>query len=511
MGEVINLIFNQKDLFMNLVFDHIKIALFSSFIAIVIGLSIGIFISRREKIASIVLGVVNVLYTIPAIALLGVLIPLTGIGNSTAIVALTIYALLPMVRSTYTGIKSIDEDILEAAVAMGSTEKELLLKVKLPLATPIIMSGIRNMVVMTIALTGIASFIGAGGLGVAIYRGITTNNPTMILAGSILVALLAIVFDAILGLVGKILQDRKDSGKKYRKILIPVLSLLIVFSFIFNLSTNKHEVRIATKPVTEGLIVGQILRIMIEENTDLKVVMTDGVAGGTGNIHPAMVKGDFDLYADYTGTIWQVVLKEKSKYDESMFPELEKKYYDKFKIKWINLLGFNSTFGLAVRKELADEYNLKTYSDLQKISDKVVYAAGYDYFGREDGYKPLKDTYNFNFKKIIDMDNGLKYKALLNNEVDAITVFTTDGQLSNPNIVLLEDDKHLHPSYLAGTVAREEILMKYPEIQVQMKRLEGCLDDSKMSVLNNLVETKGMKPYDVAYKFLKENGFLEVK
>lgn len=511
MSKIFNLIYDQKELFISLVLDHMKIAFIASSIALILGILIGVFISKREKIAGFIISIVNIMYTIPAIALLGVLIPFTGIGNTTAIVALTIYSLLPIVRSTYTGLKNVDSDILEAAKAMGSTDSQILFKIKLPLAAPVILSGIRNMVVMTIALTGIASFIGAGGLGVAIYRGITTNNSTMIFAGSILVALLAITFDTILGFVGKVFVDYKKYGPKSRKLVIATLCAIISITAILNIKTTKDEIRIATKPISEGLIVGQMLKIMIEENTDLKVVMTDGVAGGTGNIHPGMVKGDFDMYADYTGTIWQVVLKEKEKYTEDKFPELEKKYYDKFKFKWINKFGFNSTFGIAVRKDLADKYNLKTYSDLQKVSNEVVYAAGYDYFGREDGYKPLVATYGFKFKKVIDMDNGLKYKALLNKEVDAITVFTTDGQLSDPNVVLLKDDKHLHTSYLGGAIAREEVLMAHPEVEMEIKKLDNTISDEQMAEMNDMVVSKGMKPHDVAYNFLKENGFLEVK
>ncbi|EPZ55605.1 binding--dependent transport system inner membrane component family protein [[Clostridium] sordellii ATCC 9714] len=166
-------------------------------------------ISEYDKSSSFVLGLVNFIYTIPSISLLGILIPFSGIGNTTAIIALTIYGLLPMVRSTYTGIKSINPIIIEAAEGMGSTRFQILYKIKLPLAIPVIMSGLRNMVVMTIALTGIASFIGAGGLGVAIYRGITTNNEAMTIAGSILIALLALGLDTILGFVEKSLNRKK--------------------------------------------------------------------------------------------------------------------------------------------------------------------------------------------------------------------------------------------------------------------------------------------------------------
>lgn len=181
--------------FLSLTWEHIQISVISIVGAIIIGLGLGIMISQYRKSASTVLGLTNLIYTIPSIALFGFLIPFSGIGNTTAIIALTVYALLPMVRNTYTGITGIDKEIIEAARGMGSTPFQILWRIKLPLAFPIILSGIRNMMVMTIALAGIAAFIGAGGLGVAIYRGITTNNSTLTVAGSVLIALLALLAD----------------------------------------------------------------------------------------------------------------------------------------------------------------------------------------------------------------------------------------------------------------------------------------------------------------------------
>ena len=161
------------------------------------------------EITSTVLGLTNFIYTIPSIALFGFLIPFSGIGNTTAIIALSIYALLPMVHNTYTGIIGIDKEIIEAARGMGSTTFQILYKIQIPLAFPVILSGIRNMVAMTIALTGIAAFIGAGGLGVAIYRGITTNNSAMTIAGSLLIALLALLADWGVGRYEKYIKRKR--------------------------------------------------------------------------------------------------------------------------------------------------------------------------------------------------------------------------------------------------------------------------------------------------------------
>lgn len=208
LKEVFQLYINRSDFFLEILLQHMMICGIAIVIASIIGILLGIIISEFKKTTSPVLSLVNFIYTIPSIALLGFFIPISGIGDKTAVIALTIYALLPMVRSTYTGIETIDPAIIESAKGMGSTDYQILYKIKLPLATTVILSGLRNMVVMTIALGGIASFIGAGGLGVAIYRGITTNNAALTVAGSLLIAVLALVVDLIIGLIEKFIKRK---------------------------------------------------------------------------------------------------------------------------------------------------------------------------------------------------------------------------------------------------------------------------------------------------------------
>jgi len=206
--NLFNLFIARREFFLQLVFQHISLSITAILIITAIGIITGILISKSKKAADIVIGITNFLYTIPSIAMFGFFVSFTGIGNTTAILALVIYGLLPVIRNTYVGLKEVDDQIIEAAVGMGSSPMQLLWKVQFPLALPVIIAGIRNMVVMTIALTGVASFIGAGGLGVAIWRGITTNFDEMTIAGSLLVALLAIFSDALLGVLEKKLLRR---------------------------------------------------------------------------------------------------------------------------------------------------------------------------------------------------------------------------------------------------------------------------------------------------------------
>ncbi|NEW61884.1 ABC transporter permease subunit [Granulicatella sp. zg-ZJ] len=508
MKSIIDLFLNEYPFFMDLLKQHIIVSFISIILAIIFGIGIGIYMTKKPKLATILLSIVNVLYTIPAIALLGFLIGITGVGNTTAVVALTLYALLPVVKSTYVGLMSVDSLIIEAAEGMGSTPNQILYKIMFPLSLPILMSGIRNMVTMTIALAGIASFVGAGGLGVAIYRGITTNNLNMTVVGSLLIAILALVADFLLANIEKRIQVHHGLSKHIKKWVMLIAVLFTVIIGAFYLVPMEKPIHIATKPTTEGYVLGEMLKQLIEEKTDLNVKITHGVGGGTANIHPAVLKGEFDMYPEYTGTAWQVVLKHTEPYYEGKFDVLMKDYHDMFHLAWGNNFGFNDTYGIAVRKEIADQYQLKTYSDLVAIANQLTFGAEYDFYEREDGYKALQKVYDLSFKKTVDMDNGLKYQAIHDGKIDVMTIFTTDGQLSSANIVVLEDDKKLYPSYVAGTVVREDVLMQHPELRKVLALLNHTLDDKTMSELNDKVESKGEKPSDVAKNYLKTLGLI---
>ena len=509
MVNFISLLRDEAPFFLHLTAEHLLISLSAIVVASFIGVLLGIFISEYRKYAAWLLGAVNVLYTIPSIALLGFFITITGVGNLTALIALILYALLPIIRSTYTGITHINPLIIEAAEAMGSTRWQLLYKIKLPLALPVLMSGIRNMVTMTIALAGIASFVGAGGLGVAIYRGITTNNSAMTLVGSVLIALLALGLDFFLAKIEKRLVNREVAHKRnpLKLVGVGVLALLITLFFVLSPKKTK-DIHIATKPMTESYILGQMLALLIEQDTGLSVRLTNGVGGGTSNIHPAMLRGGFDMYPEYTGTSWEAVLKHKDPYQDDKFSILEDAYKKQYGLEWANLYGFNNTYGLAVSKQVAQQYQLKTFTDLAKVSHQLIFGAEYDFFEREDGYKQLQEVYGIHFGKVIDMDIGLKYQAIRDKKIDAMVVFTTDGQLSVSEVVVLQDDRNLYPSYKAGTVVRTELLTTYPALRTTLKKLNNLIDDATMAHLNFLVETERKRPEEVAKNYLLQKGLL---
>lgn len=195
MNTLIETFQNRSDLILDSFMSHLYLSFVSMAIALAISIPLGIYISRKKKLAEPVIAVSSVFQTIPSLALFGLLVPIIGIGGNTAIVALVIYALLPLLRNTYTGITSVDSSIIEAGRGMGMTSGQIMRKIKLPLALPFIMAGIRTATVMTIGVATLATFVGAGGLGDVIYRGLQSYNNSLVLAGAIPVTIMALSFD----------------------------------------------------------------------------------------------------------------------------------------------------------------------------------------------------------------------------------------------------------------------------------------------------------------------------
>ena len=206
--KVLQIYIGRWPWFLELIGEQLKISLIAVVIAGVLGMLLGIFIAEHRRFAEPVMAVCNVFYTIPAIALIGLLIPLIGIGERNAIIAIVLYGIMPMVRNTYTGITNIDASTIDAALGLGSTKRQIMFRIRLPLAASVIIAGLRNVVVMSIATGSIAAFVGGGGLGEAIFRGITMYNTAMTFAGSQLLVLLALICDYSLSRLEKHIKKK---------------------------------------------------------------------------------------------------------------------------------------------------------------------------------------------------------------------------------------------------------------------------------------------------------------
>ncbi len=517
MNEILKTIIERREYLFELLIQHILLSLAAITIITIIGVATGIFILHKPNLRKVVLGVVNFLYTIPSIAMFGLFIPLIGIGYVNALVVLVIYGLLPIIRNTYTGLSEVDPLLLDAAKGMGATPKQVFFKIRWPLAFPTILSGFRTMVVMTIALAGLASFIGAGGLGQAIYRGINTNNSSLILVGSIAVALLALVVDLLIGAFEnsiKLNSKQKNKRRPYLKYIgigiFLILLAIIIIPRAFN-NTNKNIV-VATKPTAEQYILGEIISQLVENNTDIEVTRKFGIGGGTSNIHPALLKGEVDIYPEYTGTAWLFVLKNKQiNNPDSLYAALQKEYAEKYNLHWACRLGFNNTFTIALPEQLAAKENITSFSDLAAKSNQFKFGAEFDFFEREDGFPGLNKVHSFNFKNKVELDINLKFQALENHTVDVINAFSTDSRIFEMKLRVLKDDKQFFPAYQAGIVIRNETLEKYPELTGMFEGLEGLINDEIMLELNYQVEIEKKAPADVAKSFLNKHGLLKAK
>lgn len=204
-----------------------------------------------------------------------------------------------------------------------------------------------------------------------------------------------------------------------------------------------------------------------------------------------------------------MILGHDGLYTEDLFGGLENEYQERLHMSWAGMYGFNNTYGLAVRREIAEAYNLKTYSDLKSAAGSLTFGAEYDFFEREDGYDALCKTYGLSFGKTMDLDIGLKYQAVSQGKIDVMVIFTTDGQLSASDLVVLEDDRHFYPSYLCGNVIRTETLEKYPELEAVFEMLNGLITDSDMAKMNHSVETENKEPREAAEDFLRSRNLLQ--
>ena len=492
--------------------EHLFLSLVSILIATAIAVPLGIYISRKRRLAEPIIGVTSIFQTVPSLALFGFLLPLFGIGNTTAIIALTIYALLPILRNTYIGITGVDASVIEAGRGMGMTKNQILRMIELPLALPIIMGGLRTATVLTIGVATLAAFIGAGGLGDLIYRGLSTARNELVLAGAIPAALLALLCDWILKRI-EIATDpkskKKVSLKKIGYIALPVAALLLFFAF--KGEAQDDAIVISGKKWTEQYILPHILEEYIKAKTDYKVRVDEGI-GETPILTKAIQKGDIDVYVEYTGTGLLTVLKDKytpGMDADQIYNKVKTGYDKKYQLEWLKPFGFENTYAMALNSETYKKLNIKTVSELVSHSSDLVLGAPTDFYEREDGYPALSKTYGLNFKSKESLDANLMYTAVKEGDVQVIPAFTTDGRIPRFHLGVLKDDKKYFPPYYAAPIVRKDTLEKYPKLEKVLNELEGKITNKDMAEMNARVDLDKADPKQVARDFLKKKGLIK--
>ena len=488
--------------------EHLILVIISLAIAISIGLPVGIFITRQPKLAAPILGLANAIQTIPSLAIFGFLISvpfLGGIGKIPAIVALTLYALLPIIRNTYIGINSINPAIKEAGIGMGMTDQQLLLQVEIPLALPVILAGVRVATVISVGIATIAAAIGGGGLGVFIFRGISTVNNELILAGAVPAAVIALSADFGLGLLEKNLTKQIANKGKFNQqigIVLGIITLIIAGLIAFNYQQVPAKIIIGSKNFTEQVILGELLAQHIENHTKLKVDRRFNL-GGTFIAHEAVKAGKIAGYVEYTGTSFTTILKEKPISDpESVYKKVKEYYDQKLKLAVMKPLGFENTFAMIIRGEDAKKWQIKSLSEIGKYTPQIKAGFGYEFLERADGYPGLSKTYNLKFANIKQMELGLMYQALKEKQVDFIAANSTDGLIPVLNLVILEDDKKYFPPYQAIPIFNQEILRKYPELTDTINQLGGKVSTTAIQKMNYQVDNQSQPVEKVVSEWL---------
>jgi osmoprotectant transport system permease protein len=494
--------------------EHLFLVAVSTGVAILIGVPLGVALTRRPALAKPILGFANIMQTVPSLALFGFLIPLNiylfhiriigGIGARTAIAALALYALLPIIRNTFTGINGVDPAIREAGRGLGMTDRQLLLQIEVPLALGVIVAGIRVATVIAVGTATIAAAIDAGGLGRYIFRGLRMNDNTLILAGAVPAALLALAADFLLGAVehrfGR--GSRRLNRRHALAVLGAVVATVVVIAAVAFHSGAAQPIAIGSKDFTEQIILGEIVAQTIENRTGLAVERRFELGGNLA--HDALVAGEVDAYVEYTGTALTAILKLPPLSDaREVYRRVKAEYASRFHLEWTEPLGFNNTFAILVRGDDAKKLGLKTISDIVRHASKWRAGFGQDFVSRPDGYEGFAHAYGLKFAAVREMDLSLTYRALASGQVDVIAGNSTDGLIAQLGLVQLDDDRRYFPPYDAVPVAREETLQRHPEIRSALAALGGAISVEEMRRMNFAVDGEKRAARDVAEEFLR--------
>jgi len=499
--------------------EHLWLVFVSTLIAVAIGIPTGILLTRRKSLRSSILGIANVMQTIPSLALFGFLVPIPfigGIGARTAIVALVLYSLLPIIRNTVTGILGVDPNVREAAVAMGMTGGQVLWQVELPLAMSVIITGVRVALVIAIGVATIAAAVGAGGLGVFIFRGIRQFDNNLLLAGAVPAALLALLSDFLLGLIERHFATDVRKTKSSSRMLkgLGLVAIVIVFGWLafFNwrnvsntptsLATAQRIV-VGSKDFTESAILAEIISQLLEARG---IAVERNFELGGNLPHDALLAGKIDVYPEYTGTAYTAILKHSPITDpRAVYDQVKKEYAEKFNLVVSEPLGFENTFAILVRGSESRRLKLKTISDAVPYAPKWRAGFGQDFMSRADGYPGFSKAYGLKFaEQPREMDLSLTYIALASGQVDLIAGNSTEGRIAALDLFQLEDDRHYFPPYEAVYLTRTASLARVPALAEVLGKLTHAISTEDMRALNYEVDANKRGQAEVVREWIKK-------
>ena len=513
--DLLSFLAQNRSEVLQLALEHLFLVAVATGAATIVGVPVGVLLTRKRWLSRPVLATANILQTIPSLALFGFLIPLLGaygIGKLPAIIALFLYSLLPIIRNTFAGIEAVDPAVREAARGMGMTDWQLLRLVELPLALNVIVAGLRVATVISVGTATIAAAVGAGGLGTYIFRGLRSYNDTLILAGAVPAAAMALGADFLLGGVERLLAPGTVRGNRRRAVLAVAAVVAIAAcagAAIWGISHARRggvpPVVVASKDFTEQVLLGEMVAQMLERD-GVPVSRKFELSGDL--CHRALLEGTADTYVEYTGTSYLTILKHDPLTDpRAVYDRVKAEYAQRFDLAVLEPLGFEDTFAILVRGDDARRLGLRTISDVAKYAPKWRAGFGQDFMSREDGYPGFSKAYDLTFREApLEMDLSLTYRALASGQVDLIAGNSTDGLIDQLGLVQLVDDRHYFPPYEAAPIVRRETFERVPAIARALAALAGRVSDKDMRRMNYAVDGEKRDPRDVVREFLDSLG-----
>lgn len=485
--------------------QHLQLSLLTLLLAIFLAVPLAIYLSTRMRASNWVLQLAGIFQTIPSMALLGLFIPIMGIGTLPALTALVIYAIFPILQNTITGLQGIDPSLEEAGVAFGMTKWERLKKFEIPLAMPVIMSGIRTAAVMIIGTATLAALIGAGGLGSFILLGIDRNNASLILIGALSSAFLAIAFNLLLKWM-----EKAKLRTIFAAFAVMVIGLGVSYTPSLLAKPEKENLVIAGKLGPEPEILANMYKILIEEKTDMTVTVKPNF-GKTTFLYEALKKGDIAIYPEFTGTVTESLLKPTPQVNhdpEAVYQAARDGIKKQDNLALLKPMAYQNTYAVAVPKKIAQEYGLKTISDLKKVEGQLKAGFTLEFNDREDGNKGLQKVYGLHLQ-VSTMEPALRYQAIQSGDIQITDAYSTDAELARYDLVVLQDDKQLFPPYQGAPLMKESLLKKHPELEGILNQLAGKITAEQMSQMNYQVGVEGKSANQVARDFLVKEGVIK--
>lgn len=485
-----------------------------------IGIPLGVAAHRNVKARTGILAVVGIAQTIPSLAMLALLLPLLGIGKPPAIAALTLYALLPITQNALVGLSNIPAPTLEAARGMGFNSRQSLFQIEIPLAFPVILGGIRTATVTCVGVATLSTFIGAGGLGDFINRGLSLNNISLLCLGAGAAAFVALGLDGILEALSQWSKPgRKTKLSPVRKTCIGLFLFLILAVYFYvppqhrntedasvSITDDIPVIRVGGKNFTEQMILGELVAQKIENITGYLVERQFNL-GGTIICHNALVNNEIDLYVEYTGTALTAILKQalqpEDLQSEKLIQRINDFYMQNFQCQFLEPIGFNNTYAIMVKESVALQQGWSKISDLRSSASDLRAGFNSEFSEREDGYPGLSKAYQLKFGYIQNLAPEIIYQAIASDQVDLICGFSTDGKIPANQLRILDDDRNFFPPYEAVPVARMETLRQFPKVKAALKELGGIISDSDMQRLNQKAEAGDQSIPDIVKDFLK--------